>query len=482
MTLCGTHLGLGLAARLGQPDAGQGSRVNMNKQLSDESSSASPEVRLELTREGIDQVLSVYAQRQQGSTYELSLDDVTRALRRRFRWILGGVLLGVGAAYALVQLSTPLYPVAARALVERSENPGSSRPAGSAFVATQAQLMLSTNVVLRALRALPLPSGVPSADALLADALDWVNTSPISGTDVIAMGYLGPDAEYGAQLLRQLVVAHGDALREARQSELKESIDSTASEIDVLLKESAAIDARVEELRAGKGVTGMAAEAAAAQAELVATYVEQLTEIRNQRIMLENRLAAGGNDLPILDPATRNLQEELQRAESELGRLRLNLTAEHPSVVAAARRVQGLRQQLSGTGAATPQTLRLDIAAAAGLEAELAQIEAQSRRRLQELERYRGEETVLLAEQSRLEDLVAERRRELLDQRLQSRLNGGVDVSVRLISEPAIPSSPTWPKPALTLALGAVLGFAVSLVLATLSLPRQRSNWELGGR
>ncbi|MEL7046923.1 MAG: Wzz/FepE/Etk N-terminal domain-containing protein [Pseudomonadota bacterium] len=397
----------------------------MNKQLSDDSSSASPEVRLELTREGIDQVLSVYAQRQQGNTYELSLDDVTRAIRRRYRWICGGALLGVLAALAVVHLATPLYPVAARALVERSETVGESRPAGSAFVATQAQLMQSTDVVLRALRALPLPNGAPSAESLLDEALDWVHTSPISGTDVIAMGYLGPDAEYGAALLRQLVAAYGDALRETRQSELKAAIDSTASEIDVLLEESAAIDSRVAELRAGNGVIGLAADAASAQAELVATYVEQLTEIRNQRIMLENRLAAGGNELPILDPATRKLQEELQRAESELGRLRLNLTAEHPSVVAAARSVQGLREQLSGTGAATPQTLRLDIAAATGLEAELTTIEEQSRRRLQELERYRGEEAVLLAEQSRLEDLVTARRRELLDQRLQSRLNGG---------------------------------------------------------
>ena len=454
----------------------------MNKQLSDDSSSASPEVRLELTKEGIDQVLSVYAHRQQGNTYELSLDDFTRALRRRYRWILGGALLGLLAALAVVQLSTPLYPVAARALVERSEVPGESRPAGSAFVATQAQLMQSTNVVLRALRTLPLPSGAQSAESLLDDALDWVQTSPISGTDVIAMGYLGPDAEYGAQLLRQLVAAHGEALRESRQSELKNAIDSTAREIDVLLDESAAIESRIAQLRASNGVIGLAVDAAAAQADIVATYVEQLTEIRNQRIMLENRLAAGGDDLPILDPATRNLQEELQRAESELGRLRLNLTAEHPSVVAAARDVQGLREQLSSTGAATPQTLRRDIAAAAGLEAELSQFEAQSRQRLQELERYRSEEAVLLAELGRLEDLVTTRRRELLDQRLQSRLNGGVNVSVRLISEPAIPGTPSWPKPALMIGLGTVLGFAITLVLATLSLPRQRSDWELVGR
>jgi hypothetical protein len=57
-----------------------------------------------------------------------------------------------------------------------------------------------------------------------ADALDAVVASPITGTQVISLGYLGPDAGYGVRLLEAIVASYRLAIGELERNALAERL------------------------------------------------------------------------------------------------------------------------------------------------------------------------------------------------------------------------------------------------------------------
>jgi uncharacterized protein involved in exopolysaccharide biosynthesis len=254
------------------------------------------------------------------------------------------------------------------------------------------------------------------------------------------------------------------------------------AEIDVLQSEADHVETQIETLRTEHRMLGTAAEAANAQSALLGDHSAQLSEIRNQRIMLENRLATGGEQLAILDPATRSLQEQLWQAEAELARVQLTLRSRHPAVERAQQEVEVLRNQLEANSKATPDALRRDIEAARGLEAQLGLVYELERERMGEIERYRRDEEGLLLELERIRSMSDARRSELLDQRLVARLaeSGEVGITARLIEVPTLPEEATWPKPKLVMIGSAILGLIGGFVVAIISLRRSQEDWVSG--
>ena len=96
-----------------------------------------------------------------------------------------------------------------------------------------------------------------------------------------------------------------------------------------------------------------------------------------------------------------------------------------------------------------------------------------------EIENYRRNEDILLAELGRIRDMADARRSELLDQRLLTRLaeSGEVGVTARIIEAPTLPEGAVWPKPILVLAGGAILGLMGGFFMALVSLRRSRGQW-----
>lgn len=456
-----------------------------------------PEVRLELTRAGVQEVLSLYSQEQQhdpeDSVFRLRFEDLERAVRERRRMLVIGAIAGFVLAGLLAWIATPLFPVSAQVVLERhdmtqAESPGRANAAGSSFVATQAQVMESESVLADAVSRLPRSSHLDEVDAYdneeaaaaaaLGSALEAVQASPVSGTQVIALGYLGPDPQHGVALLTEIVDAYHRALRTHEASVQSEKLRAKQTEIDVLESEALELEARLASLRAENGTAGSAQDTADAQNLLLRDLSEQLAATRNERIALENRLATGSEQLAILDPATRSLQQQLWAAEAELSRVRLSLTPRHPAVEAAQREVTVLKNQLEDSAKATPDALKRDIAAAAGLETQLRELYEQERTRMATVERDRREESLLLAEWERVRALSDQRRSELLDQRLVTRLveTGETGVTARLIAHPKLPESAVWPRPKLMLPLGLLVGLAVGFAAALISLARERER------
>ncbi|HEB90596.1 MAG TPA: hypothetical protein ENI85_13575 [Deltaproteobacteria bacterium] len=446
-----------------------------------------PEVRLELTRAGVQQVLSLYSQEQEsqrsGFAFTLGPDDFLEAIRERRQTLLTGLVVGIGLALVLLWWTTPLYPVTAQVVLERHEISGDSRigagSGGSAFIATQAEIMQSPSVVSAAVAAVPRAAHLDPEDDAVADALESVEAAPVSGTQVVALGYLGPDALYGVRLLDAIVVAYRDVLRTIEGQTQEQKLKAKRAEIGVLEAEADAIQKELDELHERHPTWGSAEEAVEAQAAVLRDQSTRLTEVRNERIALENRLATGGKRLAILDPATRVLQERLWQAEAELARVQLTLRPRHPAVEAAQQEVEVLKRQLRANSEATPQALERDIAAARGLEEELAAVFEVERQRMAELERYRQDEKAFLSDLDRIRGMIDARRRELLDQRLLTRMAeaGEVGITARLIEAPGLPESPVWPRPRLILAIGAVLGTMGGFVMALVSLRRGRRVW-----
>lgn len=452
-----------------------------------------PEVRLELTRAGVEQVLSLYSTGQGAASDDggisIRLDDILEAARARRKMLLAGWAIGVLGALLVVALSTPLYPVAAQVVLERREVSSASIDngtggAGSAFVATQAEIMKSPSVLSAALAELPRAPYLDEDADPLADAMEAVEASPVSGTQVVALGYLGPDADFGVRLLDAIVAAYRQVLREGEQETQERSLEAKQAEIDVLESEGRDVEKRIDALREKYHVLGSAEDAASAQAQVLRDHTAQLTEARRQRIALENRLATGNDQLAILDPATRTLQEQLWEAEAELAQVKLSLKPRHPAVEAAQQRVNALRSQLRASSSATPEALKRDIEAARGLEQQLQTAYERERDRMAEIDRFRRDEELLRSQLDRIRGMSDERRRALLDQRLVTRLaeSGEVGVTARVIQAPRPPEGPAWPRPKLLLVLGSLLGLAGGLAAAVLSLhrERQRETWMPG--
>ncbi len=447
-----------------------------------------PEVRLELTRAGVEQVLSLYSQEQGSrhaeSAFTIRFEDLQQAIRERRQMLVVGLAAGIAVGVLILLASTTLYSTGAQVVLERrdvsgrvtAENAGTG---GSAFVATQAEVMASRSVVERAVASIPRAEHLDEDDDATLDALESVVATPITGTQVIALGYLGPDANHGVRLLEAIVASYRTVIVDLEQQRQQQELDAKQIEIGLLEKEALEIEGQIDSLRVEHGVLGSGEDAAEAQAQTLRDYAQQIANVRNERIALENRLATGGKRLAILDPAMRELQSRLWEAEAELARVQLTLMPKHPAVEAAQQEVDVLRKQLNVNSSATPAALRRDIDATVGLETQLHLAYTREQERMSTIEAHRREERLLISELDRIREMADARRSELVDQRLQTRLAevGEVGVTARIIEAPTLPDSATWPRPKLILPATALLGLLGGLAAAVISLRRNRDDW-----
>lgn len=463
------------------------SDIHLPRNRGPEDEEPQPEVRLELTRAGVDQVLSLYSSERdagRGDGFSFRLEDIERAIRERRRMLAIGLAGGLGLAVLVILFSTPLYPVSARIVLEQQDvstddTAISARTAGSSFIATQAEVMESRSVVERALEKIPRAPYLDEDDDAVAEAEESIDVTPISQTQVVALAYLGPDPAHGVRLLEALVEAYREVVSRNDRASQAQKLRAKQAEIEVLESQAEEMESRLASLRSDNEILGSGDEAAEAQAQILDDQMRQLTEVRRERIALESRLAAGGEETAELDPATRSLQQDLWEAEAELARAEQTLKPRHPSVESARRRVQVLRRQIRASKEARPEALRREIEATRSLEDELRAAYEAERQRMADIERHRRQETALLEAIERIRTMSDARRRELLDQRLVSRLaeEGETSITARVIEPPKLPKEPVWPRNKLVLAGGAGLGLAAGFLAALFSLQRSRQVW-----
>jgi uncharacterized protein involved in exopolysaccharide biosynthesis len=449
-----------------------------------EAASRNPDLLPEIVRAVVNEFIGVVQHTPQPPVIGFTWGDFVEVLKKRRLYLLIGAIVGAQLAVLTLVFTTPLYGVSAQVVITQ-QAPGQlidTDAGSSAFIATQAEVINSLTVVQAAVAMLPRPAHLDPEDDAVADALNAVNASAISGTRVIALAYLGADAKYGADLLTAMVDVYLTEARSTTRSGQATLLDTKGGELEKLLEEIARQESHINELRRVTGITGTADEAVAAQTERLNSNVAELMEARNRRIEAESRLATGGATSIVDDPRS-SLREELRQAKSELAIASIMLTAEHPTVVGAKRNVAVLEAQLASTVDGSRGALRQQVDAATRREAELTTIEAQSRQRLEAIELHRREENKLLVELARLQLQADEWGRDVSDQRLVAQLAqaGDVGIGARIIAKPVVPDEPVWPKKKFVLLAGTVLGLTVGFVFALISLRRRRDpgvvNW-----
>lgn len=159
------------------------------------------------------------------STYTAA--DYGHVLRRRWPWLLGAILLGLGAGYVAMDRVPPTYAATAHVLVEpagltTTEITG-GRTSGVINLDTEAQLVQSSEVAARAAEALESPTGTEE----LADHLS-ITVPPNS--QVLSIAYEGGSpaaAQAGAQAFAQ---AYLDNRRELAQADVDAAVATFSEE------------------------------------------------------------------------------------------------------------------------------------------------------------------------------------------------------------------------------------------------------------
>lgn len=434
-----------------------------------------PEVRLELTQAGVRQVMSLYTEEQAGRAQyggiSFGIDELLMALREHWRTVAMCLLAGVLLSIIVLSVTAPLYTVTAQVVLER-QDPSETRVApvntSSAFIATQAEVMQSRSVLAGAVELTQLEHPDPEQDELDA-AQESIQASAVSGTQVVALSYLGLDPAYGIELLDATVTAYRNRLQQEEIENQDQRLSAKQAEYEALLADVQVLEQQLDTLRRNNFNGGSAEDAVAAQLQIIRDQTQRLGTVRQNRIALETQLLAGSMSSSLNDnPVTRSLQDRLIQAEAELARTRQTLRAGHPTVEAAQREVDLLRNQLTRTEKATPLLISKEVEAAKGLEEQLKVVLNEERETLAQAERIRREERLVTEELNQTQELVDERRRALLDQRLLKRLAdaGEFGVTARLIAEPVEPQAPTWPNPLLVFILCCGLGGLVGVCWA----------------
>lgn len=444
-----------------------------------------PEVRLELTQAGVRQVMSLYAEEQAGrgqyGGMTFGVDELFAALRKHWRTVvmcfLGGFILSI----AVLTFTSPLYTVTAQVVLER-QDPSETRAAqvntSSAFIATQAEVMQSRAVLTEAVELTQLAHPNPEQDEVDA-AQESIQASAVSGTQVVALSYLGLDPIYGMELLDATVTAYRNRLQKEETQNQDQRLSAKQAEYEALLADIETLEQQLDNLRRTNFSGGSAEDAVAAQLQIIRDQTQRLGTVRQNRIALETQLLAGSVSMLNDNSVTRSLQDRLIQAETELSRTRQTLRSGHPTVEAAQREVDLLRNQLTRTERATPALISKEIDAAKGLEAQLGVVLSEERATLAQSDRLRREEQLVTDELSQTQELIDERRRALLDQRLLKRLAdaGEFGVTARVIAEPVEPQAPTWPNPLLVLIICCGLGTLVGVCWAVFKARQVFDPW-----
>ncbi len=446
-----------------------------------------------------------YRRRQDGA---VEISELWRILWHRRFMILGiaGVLAGLALAYGV--LTSPLYTASAQLLIDPRDrnvvsndvNPSSVSPDGGlAQVESQASVIQSTSVLMRAIRAAHLVDDSEfNGQGLLSRLLGRVAADP-PNTD----GSLTPaEARALANLRRKFSVRRADkvfvvdvvvttkepeksarlanAIAEAYLADQADARSKAANEA------SDALTARLDEQRKRVEKAENAVERYRAQNNLVASSGrlisdQQLGEISNQLSAAQARTAAlksqveqiaqqrrggslaGNSTEAIQSPVVAKLREQEATLVQREADLQSQLGPRHPSIGAAQSQLVQIRRMIATEIARVEQSVRTDYERAQGNEKLLAgKLEALTRQ-------TQGADQASVRLRDLQRDLEAARTvyANFLLRAQETREQANLDTTnARIISRAQAPQQASWPPTLPLIAAAGMLGLGLGAGLA----------------
>lgn len=446
-----------------------------------------------------------YRRRQDGA---VEISELWRILwHRRFMILaIAGLFAGLALAYGVV--TSPLYTASAQLLIDPRDrnvvsndvNPSSVSPDGGlAQVESQASVIQSTSVLMRAIRATKLAedaefngqgllsrllgrvaADAPNADGSLtpAEARALANLRrkfSVRRADkvfVVDVVVTTKDAEKSAKLANAVAEAYLADQADARSKAANEASDALTARLDEQRKRVEKAENAVERYRAENNLV-------ASSGRLISD--QQLGEISNQLSAAQARTAAlksqveqiaqqrrggslaGNSAEAIQSPVIAKLREQEATLVQREADLQSQLGPRHPSIGAAQSQLVQIRRMIATEIARVEQSVRTDYERAQGNEKLLAgKLEALTRQ-------TQGADQASVRLRDLQRDLEAARTvyANFLLRAQETREQANLDTTnARIISRAQPPQQASWPPTLPLIAAAGMLGLGLGAGIA----------------
>ncbi|MFI4930683.1 MAG: chain length determinant protein EpsF [Burkholderiales bacterium] len=418
----------------------------------------------------------------------MTLSQVLLVLRARWVFALC-VWASVIAAVGVATLLMPKRYTASAAVVLDVKSPdpiaGVVLPGliVSGYMATQADVLRSERVAMRALESLDLfdhpdqrsrwqreTMGVGDFRSWLAQwVLNDLEVKPARDSNVITVSYTSPDPEFAAAVTNAFVTAYTDITLNLRVEPAKRYnsfFDERAKELrEALEKAQAKLSAHQREkgiLVSDEKLDVENARMAELSSQLVALQAEATQSANRRR---EARSNPGQMQEVLGNPLVSGLVGDLSRQESKLSELRQRLGDRHPEVVQMQASIAKLRASVQAETHRVIGSLTVNDTVNQARLGGVRDALEQQRVKLLRLKGERDEADVLqrdVESAQKAYDAVLARVSQTSTESQNTQTN------VASLQGATTPASPSWPRARLNLAAGAVLGMLLAVGLTIL--------------
>jgi len=445
----------------------------------------------------------------------VSIQWMAHALRNQWKWVATGVALGIALALAIVLFGERRYEAEAKILVETPTGMGLGTGGTLAAIVGGGSPDLNTQAEI--LKARPLLEKVQQDAGINEPYRDFAKrfrATPVRNTNIVEIKASDSTAE-GAQRLAQLwaqnYLEYVRTLYEQNPSTLVEKL---SRELDNQEQRLQTISQRLTAFLKRRQMVAPEEELTKA-VEKYADLLEQARNLEAQRLALEGQIRALQKELqrqPRFYEATRNLAipPEVQQLNTKIAELEIQRSGLLQEFQPTAPEVKILEEQIAQAKREREQILAravdqqfLTLAkqeAVNPVYQELLKGLLEARSNLQATEATRA---VLQRQQAQFEQLFrqtpdtmaeyaslkrqyeaaltvwTEKVRAYEQARAQQLIG---KLSPILLQPPALPDRPVFPRPALTMGLGVVLGLMLGIFLALAAAFRNRTlanRWEV---
>ena len=213
----------------------------------------------------------------EGAPNPVGLTDYVVLLRRQWRVVVVGLVVGVVLASAYLLVAPREYTSATSVLVTASTTATATPAASKAAeinLDTEAQLVTSTETVSAAAALLSLPP----ADA--GELADRVTVTVPPNTDILTISFVAPAAQEAQAGARAFAEAYLDARRQTTEEALDAAYDALQSRIDEVNDQLKALTEKSAELPANSPLRASTDNQAAALSNQLAGLGSQQNQVR----------------------------------------------------------------------------------------------------------------------------------------------------------------------------------------------------------
>jgi succinoglycan biosynthesis transport protein ExoP len=445
----------------------------------------------------------------------VSVQWLAHALRRQWKWVATGVVLGVALALGIVLFGERRYEAEAKILVETPTGMGlgaggtlaSLVGGGSPDLNTQAEVLTARPLLEKVQR----DAGI---DEPYRDFAKRFRATPVRNTNIVQITASDSTAD-GAQRLAQLwaqnYLEYVRTLYEQNPSTL---IQKLSRELDNQEQRLQTLSQRLTAFLKRRQMVAPEQELTKA-VEKYADLLEQARNLEAQRLALERQIDAIQNELqrqPRFYEATRNLAipPEVQELNTKIAELEIQRSGLLQEFQPSAPEVKILEEQIAQAKREREQILAravdqqfLTLAkqeavnpvyqdllkglleAQSNLQATEASLAVVGRQQAQFEQLFRqtpdtmAEYTALMRQYNAALTIWTEKVRAYEQARAQQLIG---KLSPILLQPPALPDRPVFPRPVLTMGLGIVLGLMLGIFLALATAFRNcalANRWEV---